>query len=720
MSKVILTDREKETIIRCLNEEVEIPQEILVKLSPGFFDKLAQEGKFEYQKLDKYKIPVLDYEGKRSEAAILASASLMGESSPLQILRFFDGKEFKHNGDAQEEIFNVINHKPDDDNWRNLIVQGDNLQFLKACYMNQDPLIRDKVKGKVKLIYIDPPFGTGDEYGASDGVMSYSAKLAGAEYIEALRERLIFLRDLLMDDGTIYVRIDYHFSHYMKLILDEVLGKENFLNEIVINRFKRQLTGITRFNHGTDSILFYSKTNSYFFNEVFRKRFNVFTGEESEPAWRGMSSPGLRNPPERTVQGKVLLPPKGRHWTFKQSKIDTMALEGRIRINNDISYTDLNGNKISGLPEYLQTELVPVDNNWTDLKGYVFGSTYPTENPEELLERVIECSSNENDLVVDVFGGSGTTAAVAEKLSRRWIVCDFGKHSIYTMQKRMLTIADSKKLSSDESKGSKYGKMPKPFYIVSVGSFDFSRIINLRQYKDAYVSFILTLFNISDRNEDTIRKYKLPHIYGLKDSNPVEVFPIWEDDYLKSIKIDEQYLKGIAEAEGGKLKGDYYIIAPESCDLVGDWDYTTSIGNKVSFKILSYPYKILEEISRSHQLSDQPSHKNEINKLISSTRFYFNEEVTCDIKRVPQGLQITKFQTNITDNDKKEIVGLDALAMVLIDKDYNDKMFTMEEAVYRNDIKEDGIIKVDKLTDKVAVIAIDRHGNESKIMVLEK
>ena len=98
------------------------------------------------------------------------------------------------------------------------------------------------------------------------------------------------------------------------------------------------------------------------------------------------------------------------------------------------------------MPEYLQSDTVPVDNNWTDLKGYVFGSSYPTENPEELIKRVIECSTDEGDLVMDFFVGSGTTSAVAEKLNRKWISCDIGKLSFYTVQKRILNIENSKSL----------------------------------------------------------------------------------------------------------------------------------------------------------------------------------------------------------------------------------------------------------------------------------
>ena len=118
MSKIHLSDQEKEIIAKCINENVEFPLEIVKKIAPGFFDKLAQAGEFDYRRLDKYKIPILDYEGKRSEPAILASAALLGESSPLQILRYFDGKEFKHNGDSQEEIFDILEkQKRGEDDW---------------------------------------------------------------------------------------------------------------------------------------------------------------------------------------------------------------------------------------------------------------------------------------------------------------------------------------------------------------------------------------------------------------------------------------------------------------------------------------------------------------------------------------------------------------------------------------------------------------------------
>jgi len=397
MTKINLNQDDLKKLTECINDQTEISQDLLIKLSPSFFDKLYQEGKFDFQKLTKYKIPTIEYAGKRPESVILAQAAIVGEAAPLQVVRNF--------GDSS------------DTTWRNMIVQGDNLQFLKTCYLNHDPLIKDKVKGKIKLIYIDPPFGTGDEYGGRNGEMSYSAKTMGAEFIEILRERLIYLRELLSDDGAIFIRLDYHFGHYIKVITDEIFGKTNFLNEIVINRTNKQWEGVKKFNTATDSLFIYSKTSNYNFETVYKKR-----GKDVK--WINAHSPGIRYPRERVFNKKIYVPPDGRHWTFNQ-------------------------------------------NTWTDIPGYTSTTNYPTENSEQVLERVIFSFSSNDDLVLDCFAGSGTTAAVAEKLGRRWIMCDFGKHAIYTMQKRIWNIALSKKLGQEAKKNEKYSQPPKPFSIIS-------------------------------------------------------------------------------------------------------------------------------------------------------------------------------------------------------------------------------------------------------------
>jgi adenine-specific DNA-methyltransferase len=703
MTKIDLTEQELKKLSECLNNKTEVPQEILQKLSPSFFEKLAQEGHFDYQKLDRFKIPTIEYAGKRTEASILSQATLMGGNSPLQIERSFSGG--KLSSDTQIELFEQAQRE--DNGWRNLIVQGDNLQFLKTCYQNTDPLIKNKVKGKVKLIYIDPPFGTGDEYGGNDIQMSYSAKSKGSEFIEIIRERIIYLREILNRNGVIVVRIDYHFGHYLKIALDEILGKNNFVNEIIINRISKKGFAVRKkykakkYPISTDSLFVYSKTNNYYFEP-----YRIYTNNKKEK-WHSMdvmdANPSVPKP--RIILGKKMLAPPGRKWMFSQENIYKKEKKGLIKLNS------------KGKPIYKvqAQDYMILDTNWTDISGYSFTTGYPTENSEILLERVITSFSNNNDLVMDVFAGSGTTAAVAEKLGRRWIMCDFGKHAIYTMQKRMLEIDKSKALGKDVKKNQKYGRKAKPFCMVSVGAYDFSRIMNLRKNKDIYIKFVLGLFGLSqEKNIDLEKKYKLSNIYCLKEGNPVEVYPVWEDEYLKNVRIDEEYLKDIVRASGGKLKGEYYIVTPETCTIIDDTILKNSNNEEINFKLLKFPYKILEDISRHFQLEQQPSSKDDINKLISSAGFYFNEKVTIKLEKINDGFKICEFDTPILNKQQEKFDGIDGLSMLLVDTDYDEEVFNMDYAIYSKEIK-DGEVKIKDLTENSAVIAVDKHGNESKV-----
>ena len=640
MAKVLLTDEEIQKLIECIQDGTEVPEDLVIKLSPSFFDKLRSAGKFDYKELDRFKIPTIEYAGKRSESVILAQAALTGGAAPLQVVRSF--------GESSEN------------EWRNMIVQGDNLQFLKTCYMNQDPLIKDKVKGKVKLVYIDPPFATKSDFKSSEGVDSYSDKVDKSEFLETLRERLIYIKELLAIDGSIYVHLDQKMSHYVKVILDEIFDKSNFRNEIAwCYTGPSQASNYYPRKH--DTILFYSKGNNNYFNtpRIAHKSGVHNTGK-------------LFGNTEEDKDLKVELESKGKK--VEDWWIDIWSCD---------RYRD---------------ELV----------------NYPTQKPEALLKRIIEASSEENDIVLDCFSGSGTTAAVAEKLGRRWITCDFGKHAIYTMQKRILNIADSNKLDTSTDKKEKYNLSPKPFDIVSAGAYDFSKIMNLRQNKDSYISFVLGLFGLTQENN--ANKYKLPNIYALNNGNPVEIYPVWDDEYLKEVRIDEEYLEQIVYASGGRLKGDYYIVTPETCTLIGDTTIKNSQGDNVYFHMLKFPYKILEDVSRHFQIEEQPCNANDINKLISSTGFYFNEDVKIEIKRNKNGLKIESFSTNILDSKKERYEGLDGLSMILIDLNYNDKVFNMDMAVYAKDIKEDGHVKITGINDNSAIIAIDRHGNESKVI----
>jgi DNA modification methylase len=736
MSKINMTEEELTKLWEAVNDSAEPQPELAGRLFPSFMEKLAAGGKFDFETLNRIRIPTLEYAGKRQEGVILAGAALLGQSAPLQILRTFG--------------------EPAPDAWRNLIVQGDNLQFLKTVFLNQDPLIKDKVKGKVKLFYNDPPFATKSDFQSKDGATSYSDKIESAEFLEDLRERLIFMRETLAEDGSIYLHLDQKMSHYIKLIMDEVFGKENMINEIIWRRAYAH-NDPSRCGVIHDSILYYSISQDRIWNKVFQEPspeyidqfFDQYDDVRKERYNRvPLDAPRHGNGGNLVYEWKGAYPSQNRTWSRTKDKMEELDKAGLIHYPK------------SGMPRLKRFESeyegIALQDIWLDIRKIHNQSNeltdYPTQKPETLLERIIRASSNPGDLVMDIFGGSGTMAAVAEKLDRRWITCDFGKHAIYTMQKRILNIEDSRKLVSNykefnqdiqrcekcncvtaeneeykkckecgsiykkeiKEKFKKYSLPPKPLAVVSVGAYDFSRVMDLRKNKEAYVAFVLALFGIPREEKDFAEKYRLDGIYAEKDGDPVEIFPVWEDDYLYHVRLDEDYLKQILIQSRGRIRGNYWIIVPETCTIVGDLTLKNQSGEPVSFKLLKFPYKILEEASRNFTLEEQPNSPDNINSLVSSVGFYFHDDVAIEARKTPGGLTLSRFSTPVVNREGKTYEGLEGLSLVLIDLNYDGKVFNLHKAAYRKEIGEDGCIGLEGVTEKTAVIAIDRHGNESK------
>lgn len=317
--------------------------------------------------------------------------------------------------------------------WHNMLIFGDNLQALKYLKKLQD---EGKLE-KIKLIYIDPPFGTGDIYDAK-GEPAYSAAMKGAEFVEFLRKRLIFLREILADDGSIYLRIDYHFGHYIKVIMDEIFGYENFRNEINIKRGRMHTVAFKRLVVANESLFFYTKSSIY----TFHAPKKVI----KEPKWEEIYQISKAHKvPDLVVFGRVFKQPDRKKWSISQSSLDLALSEGRVRLRCPCGYLHYKGNWTNcpncggdkPVVEVFKTQQ-PLNSDWTDILSYsTFSVGYPSQNSEVLLERVIKASSNPGDLVLDCFAGSGTTGAVAEKLGRRWIMVDSSKLAIYTIIKRL-------------------------------------------------------------------------------------------------------------------------------------------------------------------------------------------------------------------------------------------------------------------------------------------
>jgi adenine-specific DNA-methyltransferase len=261
---------------------------------------------------------------------------------------------------------------------------------------------------------------------------------------------------------------------YVRLLMNEIFGKENFRNEIVVRKVNYQGINVQgRFNPAHDLCYFYNKASGRaYFNIVFRER-----GREVN--WVNAVSP--KENKEQVIiyiGGREFIAPKGHHWRFSQDRFNKLYSEGRIRIKEDYEYIDVFGNKQRGIPQYLESELTPVDSNWTDIPGYSFGWHFQTENSEILLKRVIESTSNEGDLVMDFFLGSGTTTAVAHKLRRKWIGIEMGEHFWTVIMPRM-----KKVLAYDKSGISKEKDVKEKYNEKTAGGFFKYQI--LEQYEDA-------------------------------------------------------------------------------------------------------------------------------------------------------------------------------------------------------------------------------------------
>ncbi len=387
--------------------------------------------------------------------------SIRGEFKYLPI----DTKYFK---DLELEILGLFDDLDNSlDGW---LIKSENYQALNT--------ILAKFKERVQTIYIDPPFNK-----EQDADYFYSVKYKDSSWATMLENRLQLAKDWLNERGSIFVRCDYNGNWLVRPLMNEIFGEENFRNEIAINRTKKIFTGVKGYNVAIDSLFFYSKTENFLFSAQYKQR-------AKEQKWLNMHSPGERKPPERIIFGRIMYPPKGRHWTFIQETIDELVKKGRVRVNENIEYIDMLGNRVDGMPQYLMAEEELLDSNWTDIPGYSQTQGFPTENSEILLKRVIESTSNtpsadadtplqkgNGDIVMDFFLGSGTTTAVAHKLGRKWIGVEMGEHFYTVVLPRM-----KKVLAYDKSGISREKDVEEKYNQNNAGGF--FKYYELEQYED--------------------------------------------------------------------------------------------------------------------------------------------------------------------------------------------------------------------------------------------
>lgn len=396
----------------------------------------------------------LVWEGKYDEFGRQREIDVANLSMPLQLIETID--EPRSRMEAQGQLFeNEASHQ---DDFRNLLIWGDNKLVMASLF--------EQYKNSINLIYIDPPFDIGADFslevpigGGKETLNKEQSILemiayrdiwgkGTSSYYSMLHQCLSLAHELLRDNGSLYLHLGQGVSHQARLILNEIFGEENFRNEIVWQRFGAH-NDANRYGNVCEVILFYSKSEHYHFSpprvplseDYIKERF--IKEEGTERLFYPHTFTGKGAGPARIFRGEPLSPPSGRHWARTQVEINKLEQENRL-------YYTSNGTPY--LKSYLDEQKGrPVQNIWTDIRMTKSGperTGFPTQKPEALLERIVEASTVEGDLVADFFCGSGTTGAVAEKMARRWIMADLGRFAIHTSRKRLIDI--QKEMHADQ------------------------------------------------------------------------------------------------------------------------------------------------------------------------------------------------------------------------------------------------------------------------------
>lgn len=417
--------------------------------------------------------------------------------------------ESETKGELIRQIENI------DSNLDGWLIHSENFQALNT--------LKGKFRGMVQTVYIDPPFNLG----GSDQ-FDYRTNYRNSSWLTLLENRIRVAKVLLKENGTFFLRCDHNGNMLARLLLDGIFGEENFRNEIVVKRIVKKGFSSNRFPTATDSLFFYSKSKNYFFTG-FKKRL----AKVKQPSWHDMTSMNrsMFGGKPKIIFGAEIDPPEGRGWTFSQSRILELEKEKRLRIRcSACKFVHMEG-KWTGCPKCGQNKprvdyllkprnVEPVDSNWTDIPGYSSSWGFQTENSERLLERVVSSTTNPGDLVLDFFGGSGTTAAVAHKLKRKWICVEMGDHLFSVILPRMKKVL---------------------FYDPTGISKEYQQIYNENQSGGFFKYYRLetyeqTLQNSSYIVEQDKSNHKLIPSFFLKDPKLMEVINLDENGCITNLK----------------------------------------------------------------------------------------------------------------------------------------------------------------------------------------
>ena len=603
----------------------------------------------------------LVYGGKQREEEIISQTMAL----PLQNVRTFNNGPGKKKGQ-----------------WYNRLIFGDNLQAMKSLLNDSD------IAGKVKLIYIDPPFATKKDFKGTQDQKAYQDKIEGAEFIEFLRKRLVLLKELLAKDGTIYIHLDSRKSHYIKVVMDELFPYSEFAE---ISWVCGLMGSGKYYPKAHETILCYKKNGAYF-NPPERLGYSTrITGAlvKDKDGWyytRGQESSGGRNYLKTYICNNSKLT---KEQAIEEANCKRPQAAWSVWIGKESLAKAFNDNHV-GTYAYTKTEK----------------TGYPTQKPERLLKRIIEASSRDGDVILDVFAGSGTTCAVAEKLGRRWVGIDSGKLAIYTVQKRLLNLK--------AKMGNKGRKLKaKQFVLQNAGLYDFATLKDL-SWED-WRFFALQLFECRDKPHD-IGNLKLD---GMKGTSSVLVFN-WKKN--PGELISEETISDIHAMIGKKIGKKFYIIAPM---MAFDFfqDYVDKDG--VRYYALRIPYNVIKELHiRDFQVVLQARKASNVNDIQDAYGFSFMiaPEVSWDTKKKNKVaiLKTKKFKSRAWIKGEAHKGEKETLTMLMVDLNYDGKVFDLDYTYYGEDLeanKWEAHFPLAEIGEKIMAVWIDHHGNESKAVI---
>ena len=571
----------------------------------------------------------------------------------------------------EENLFTSRYQEIDGQNWFNRLCYGDNLLVMQALLNGDESTGLPSMRGMIDLIYIDPPYDSKADYRTKitlpgfdieqkPNVMEQFAysdmwKEGTVSYLRNIYPRLYLMKELLSDSGSIYVHLDWHVGYYVKILLDEIFGKDNFRNEIIW-AYTSGGAGDSTFAKKHDLIYFYTKSYNYKFEQ---QRYRRYVDKS-----------------------------KGYDPRIKYYYDEERGQEYRLNILSDV-WTDI------GI----------ISPNGFERTGYA------TQKPEALLERIIKASSNENSIVADFFGGSGTTATVAEKLGRRWITSDFGKPANMIMRKRLI---------DNEAK---------PFLYQAVGDYQKEVFANTKEFKRVgdLSQVVLNLFGATPFfDENTPR-----NLGQLKDSRTL----VYVDSPNKMTGLST-----IKRAQ--ELKESF----------MGGWNKVIILGWNFTFNIAD----ILKDIDRNQievlvippDLLDKLKSKANYRKLIESNKIRFSSlqyltvrepkinTYTCDIDELEVELDnyvlLSPDALPLDDKYKEQLqktVANDPLALIeywSVDPDYDGETFRSKWQDYRENTSNDNdplrVIRKAKIHiprkehRKICIKAVDVFGFESVVI----